>query len=230
MLTIPTLMRYWLTAFSILIVCCGCQHRTSNADTSGADATNRLNVPKWTFLAKISTIFDEAYERVPKKAYVFPALRLNAQAAPIDQLSYRILEDDSLGWFSAAPLGMELKTVVENKLRRQGFVTIPFSELTASPGDHSVLVFNIYYREASASRDNPTANPADSWTTFSRITAATFPQNLDPSQKRDLMNNELVSLFNGAALGEDVIKRSKSFLLDHLGQNRQWSESINLLN
>jgi hypothetical protein len=223
-------MKYWQIALSTLIVLAGCQHRPANSDSTNSEVTNRLNLPKWTFLAKISTSFDPAYERVPKKAYVFPALRLNAQGVPIDQLSYRILEDDSLGWFSAAPLGMELKAVVESRLRSQGFVTIPFGELTASTGDHSALVINIYYREASASRDNPTGDPADSWTTFSRVTAATFPQNLDPSQKRDLMNNELVSLFNNVALGEDVIKRSQRFLLDYLGQNRQWSESINLLN
>lgn len=223
------LMKYWLIALSISVFVSGCQHGASSGDSEDAAAASRLRLPKWTFLAKASATFDEAYSRVPTRVYVFPALRLNAQGAPIDQLSHRVLEDNSIGWFSAAPLGMELKVIVEKKLREEGFTTIPFGELTASTGDHSVLVFNLYYREASASRDNPDADPTGSWTTFSRITAGTFPQNLDPNSKRDLMNNELVSLFNDVGLEKDVIKQSHRFLLNHIGQNRQWSESINLL-
>jgi hypothetical protein len=92
-----------------------------------------------------------------------------------------------------------------------------------------VTVFNLYYAQASASRDNPQALPAESWTTFSRITAATFPKDLTPSAKRDLMNQELVTLFNRQTKGAGVIKRSHRFLLDYIGANRQWSESINLL-
>jgi hypothetical protein len=85
------------------------------------------------------------------------------------------------------------------------------------------------YAQASASRDNPQALPAESWTTYSRITAATFRQDLNPSAKRDLMNQELVTLFNGKRQGAGVIKRSHRFLLDYIGANRQWSELINLL-
>jgi hypothetical protein len=92
-----------------------------------------------------------------------------------------------------------------------------------------VSVFNLYYAEASASRDNPQALPSESWTTFTRITAATYPQDLNPNDKRDLMNQELVTLFNGKRQGPDVVKRSHRFLLEYIGANRQWSESINLL-
>ena len=104
-----------------------------------------------------------------------------------------------------------------------------FQEMVDFPEGHSVLVFNLYYAEASASKDNPSADPNSSWTTFVRITAATFPQNLNPQAKRDVMNQELVSIFNDREKGEGVIKRSAIYLLDYIGVTRQWKESINIL-
>jgi hypothetical protein len=160
----------------------------------------------------------------------FPALRLDNEGQQIDQLSHRTREDGSLKWYSPAPLGMDLKHIAERKLRQRGFLPVSFGDLTATAKDHAILVVNLYYKEATPSTDNPVADPDKSWTTFSRVTAATFPKDLNPSRKRDLMNQELVSLFNGKAKGPDVIKRSHRYLFNHIGQNRQWSESINLLN
>ena len=223
-------MKFLLIAFSSLLMLTACQTRSGDEAAATDSGTKRLYLPKWNFLAKASATFNEDFSQVPKRVYVFPALRLNAEGQQIDQLAYRTLEDNTLGWYSPAPLGLELKLIVEKKLRSLGFIPISFGDLTASTEDHSVLVLNLYYAEASASRDNPGADVTESWTTFSRITAATFPRDLNPSNKRGLMNQELVSLFNGKEKGRDVIKYSHAYLLDYVGQNRQWSESINLLN
>jgi hypothetical protein len=197
--------------------------------TSTVPETKTLYLPKWSFLAKASATFAQEQNSLPKRAYVFPALRLDAQGQAVDQLSHRQLAGGSLSWHSAAPLGAELKALVEQKLNQLGFKLITFGELTAATNDHRVSVFNLYYAEASASRDNPQALPAESWTTFTRISAATFPQDLNPTAKRELMNQELVTLFNDKRRGPGVVKRSHRFLLDYVGANRQWSESINLL-
>jgi hypothetical protein len=220
-------MKYTLCSLFLALLLCGCWHLEDAATTS---ETHTLAVPKWTFLAKVSTNFAEGYDNLPKRACVFPALRLNAQGQAIDQLAYRQSTDGSVSWYSAAPLGAELKAIVEQKLVQLGFKPISFDALTSLTADHAVTVFNLYYAEASASRDNPQALPTASWTTFTRITAATFPQDLDPNAKRDLMNQELVTLFNGKSQGTSVIKASHPFLLDSIGLNRQWSETINLLN
>lgn len=225
----PT-MKLLLIALSSLILFTACQSNSGTGAAKDESETKRLYLPKWNFLAKASATFNEQFDQIPKRVYVFPALRLNAEGQEIDQLAYRTLEDNTLGWYSPAPLGLELKLIVEKKMGSLGFVPVSFGDLTASTEDHSILVLNPYYAEASASRDNPSADVEESWTTFSRITATTFPKDLNPAGKRGLMNQELVSLFNGKEKGRDVIKYSHAYLLDHIGQNRQWSESINLLN
>jgi len=212
-----------LLGFTLLA---GCRN---GANVDSESEASVLRIPTWFFLARASATFAEGQEEVPKRVYVFPALRLNAAGQPIDQLAPRQGADSALSWYSRAPLGAELKAIVEKKLRTKGFRPMSFQEMVDFPEGHSVLVFNLYYAEASASKDNPSADPNSSWTTFVRITAATFPQNLNPQAKRDVMNQELVSIFNDREKGEGVIKRSAIYLLDYIGVTRQWKESINIL-
>jgi hypothetical protein len=223
-------MKFAFIALSSLLLLTACQTKPAGSAVGDESGAKQLYLPKWNFLARASATFNEAFNQLPKRVYVFPALRLNAEGQQVDQLAYRTLEDGTLGWYSPAPMGLELKLIAEKKMRSLGFVPVSFGDLTASVEDHSILVLNLYYNTASASRDNPAADEAESWTTFSRISAATFPKDLNPAEKRDLMNQELVSLFNGKEKGPDVIKYSHAYLLEHIGQNRQWSESINLLN
>ena len=204
----------------------GCQHIEEDSTDS---AGRKLHLPNWTFLAKASATVAEGRTQIPKRAYVFPAMRLNASGQVIDQLAHRVQADGTLSWYSPAPLGSELQVIAERQLIKQGFRVIPFSTLTATTTDHSVTVFNLYYTEANASRDNPNAAPEASWTTFCRITAATFPRDLNPNAKQDLMHQELVSLFNGKRTGTSVTKHSVPYLLKHIGETRQWSDQINLL-
>jgi hypothetical protein len=219
-------MKHTLLCIFTLTFLFGCKHSEEASDTTGS---KRLYLPTWSYLAKASATYAKGQTQLPKAVYVFPAMRLNAQAKPIDVLKHRVLEDGTLWWNSAAPLGAELKAIAEKKLSKLGFTPIPFGELTSVTTDHSVLVLNLYYREAIASQDNPKSDSTESWTTFSRITAATFTKDLNPLTKRDVMNQELVSLFNGREISVDVIKRSQTYLLDYVGTDRQWSESINLL-
>ena len=203
-----------------------CQHIEEDSTDS---AGRKLHLPNWTFLAKASATVAEGRTQIPKRAYIFPAMRLNASGQIIDQLAHRVQTDGTLSWYSAAPLGSELQLIAKRQLTKQGFTVIPFNTLTTSPTDHSVTVFNLYYTEANPSRDNPNAAPEASWTTFCRITAATFPNDLNPNAKQDLMHQELVSLFNGKRTGTSVTKHSVPYLLKHIGETRQWSDQINLL-
>jgi len=219
-------MKFALFSLFSVVLLFGCKHEVEAPD---AAATKHLPLPQWTFLAKASATFAEGQATAPKLAYVFPALRLNAQGQPIEQLAHRTLPDGTLSWYSPAPLGYELQAIAQRQLVKQGFTPISFDALTAVATDHAVTVFNLYYTQASASRDNPQATPEASWTTFCRITAATFPKDLNPNTKRDLMRQELVSLFNGKATGKSVSKHSVVYLLEHMGETRQWSDKINLL-
>lgn len=224
--TISRMMKFALFSLFSLVLLFGCKH---GAEAPDATAAKHLALPRWTFLAKASATVAAEQATVPKLAYVFPALRLNAQGQAIDQLAHRTLPDGTLSWYSPAPLGYELQAIAQRQLVKQGFTPISFDALTANTTDHAVTVFNLYYTQASASRDNPDAALESSWTTFCRITAATFPKDLNPNTKRDLMRQELVSLFNGKATGKSVSKHSVVYLLKHMGETRQWSDKINLL-
>ena len=109
--------------------------------------SNSLNIRKWTFLIKASATFAQGEKTVPKRAYVFPAIRLNKNAQPIDTLAYQLDDAGALKWISPAPRGSEIQTVIENKLKTKGFHIVSFQELSEMAADHSVLVLNPYYRD-----------------------------------------------------------------------------------
>jgi hypothetical protein len=183
-----------LIFFLALTLVSGCK-TTRGLDEDQAEVRELL-IPTWTFVAQATSTLVNGYEEVPIKAYVFPALRLRPDGRPIDQLVHAFADDGSILWRSSAPLGAELKVIVENALRDRGFRTISFGELTSGSKGHDVLVFNLYYTEAIRSSDNPEADPDSSWTTFFRVTGATYPEDLNPSGRLDVVYQELRSLFN----------------------------------
>lgn len=185
---------------------------------------------QWTFMVKASAHFAQGESQVPKQIYVFPALRLNGMGQPIDALSHRVDADGALRWISPAPGGAEIKTVIENKLRRKGFRILTFQQMTEVSQGHSVFVLNPYFTQASPLSVPEGFEVGDAgWTTFVRITGATFPLDLDPAKKKELMNQEAVSLFNESKQGRGVVKTSLEYLLDNIGKNKEWSESLSLL-
>ncbi len=212
-------MRLLILSILPILIFSACSMREPAVDEAPSSA---LNIRKWTFLIKASATFAKDQEIVPSKAYVFPALRLDTNAQPIDVLAYQIDNKGQLKWISPAPRGGEVQAVIQNKLRKKGFRIIEFQELSEMAADHSVLVLNPYYTEARPSQDGR------GFTVFTRITAATFPKDLNPAAKKDLMNQEGVTLFNEAELGPSVVKRSAKYLLDFMGTNKQWSESLSL--
>jgi hypothetical protein len=205
----------------------GCS--TSDPVSKSGESSSVFKIPKWSFWGKIGINFLEGQKVVPKNAYVFPALRMDSQGRLIDQLSHRLGEDGKLVWYSQAPKGGELKRVVEDKLESLGFTIVSFDEMTASQQDRSVFVLNLYYRPAAASSDSASSDSGSNWTTYARITGATFDRELNPSSRVEVMNQEMVTLFDRKELDHSVIKRSFDYLLDYVGINRQWSELIYLL-
>jgi hypothetical protein len=210
-----------------LFLLSGC-FKTSESNST-PEAAPTLNLLGWHFFAKIKTTYVSDSKRVPKDVYVFPALRLSANGLPIDTLSHRVDEDGALRWFSSAPRAGEIQSVIERKLAAKGFRVISFQDLMNFPKAHSVLVFNPYFTEARWSDGDAGKGVPEGWSTFTRVTASTFPMDLDPAGKRDILQQELVSLFKEQSNAPDVVKRSSTYLIDHIGQNREWSESISLL-
>ena len=203
-----------------------CSSWRDSPESVESPPANQLNFSKWTVVVKAKTVFALDRKTVPSLAYVFPALRLNSNAQPMDALSYQLDEAGALNWVSSAPRATEIQTVIENKLRTRGFRILSFQELTDSQKDHAVLVFNPYY---SAANQLPEMSGDTGWTSFIRITAATFPGDLNPQKKMDVMNQEAVTLYHSKSQRYDVIKHCSEYLLDHLGQNKEWSEQLPLV-
>lgn len=176
---------------------------------------------------KASVHFVENRETLPRRAYVFPPLRLDGAGRPIDALAYRLNAEGTLDWFSPAPQAAEIQRVIQNKLKSKGFTLVSFQELSEMDSSHAVSVLNPYFTEARAASGEADGN--EGWTAFVRVTAASFPFDLNPLGKKDLMNQEVVTLFKEKESSIEVVKRSSEYLLDFMGQRRQWSDSISLL-
>ena len=166
---------------------------------------------------------------VPKCAYVFPALRLDAAGQIMDQLSHRQGPMSGLLWHSTAPLGSELQIILEKQLQSKGFELVSFDDLAKGLGDHSVSVFNPYYKEADPSRYNKVADPDASWVSIIRIEGATYPEDLDPNARLKILHLELVALFNGKQLSSDVARHSIGYLIKNFGRTGEWTERVNML-
>lgn len=202
-----------------LLIFTGCSQREQSVNE---EPSNTLNIRKWTFLIKASASFAKDQKVLPRRAYVFPALRLDHRAQPIDALAYQLDAEGKLKWISPAPKSSEIQAVIENKLRKRGFQIVSFQELSEMQVDHSVLVLNPYFTESRPSKDGR------GFTVFTRIVASTFPKDLNPTAKKEIMNQEGVTLFQDSDLGSSVVKRSAGYLLDFMGSNKQWSESLSL--
>ena len=216
--------------FILLAVACllsACKSREP-AVASDADITS-VQMPKWSFMASANGSFQAGRTELPKRAYVFPALRLDASGQVMDQLSHRQGPAAGLLWHSTAPLGSELQMILEKQLQSKGFELVSFDDLSKGMGSHSVSVFNPYYNEAGPSRYNKSADPDESWVSIIRIEGATYPEDLNPNAKLKVLNLELIALFNGKQLGLDVAKHSIRYLIKNLGRTGEWTERVNLL-
>lgn len=225
-MTINSKMVLRILFVCMLILVIGCE---SDSQKPISDRADELRIPKWSFLGKVSANFVDAQATVPRKAYVFPVVRLDSAGNPIDQMSYRLDEADQLSWHTDVPSGGEIKVIIENKLRERGFTIVEFSEVAGAKQGRTVLVFNPYFREPTPAAENPEADLSGSWSTYARITAATFGTDLTPESRIELMNQELLSLYNGKEKSGNVKKRTFEYLLDYIGVNRQWSELIYML-
>lgn len=216
-------MRNLLLCVLISTLFAACSH-ISKEDEEVATAP-KLAMGKWQYMVKAHGTFVEGVSAVPKSAYVFPPLRLNANSQPIDTLTPRQEAPGELSWISSAPKAMEVKSVIEKKLRSRGFKILTFQQMTENEVGHSVMVFNPYYIEAR----QVDAKAGGGWSVFTRITASTFPVDLDPAKQRQIMNQEAVTLFVDESQGASVVKASLAYLLDYIGKKGEWSETLSLL-
>ncbi len=219
-------MRFFFIPITFLCVFfLGC---STTPEAEPASAPAKLNLSQWDALINAKAVYALDKDHLPPQVYVFPPLRLNQGSQAMDALAYKLRDDGALYWTSPAPHAAEIQAVIERKLETKGFEIISFQELTNIQEDHRVLVFNPYYVAAYQPVDR--VNEETGWSSFVRVTVSTFPADLNPQQKIDVMNQEALTLYQSKASEYDVVKRSLSYLLDYMGNNKEWSGRLTLLN
>jgi hypothetical protein len=228
-MTIETSKLPRMHLFSILLIVCSVYWSacSSTQDVAAPQKNNYQALSKWTSLINAKAVCATSKAQLPNKAYVFPALRLDQETKVIDSLSYLQDETGALKWISPAPHAAEIQTIIQNELRAQGFTVISFQELTNTQKDHEILVLNPYYVPAYQPQDR--VNQETGWSSFVRITAATYPGDLNPQKKIDLVNLEAITLYQYKSSEIDVIKSTSNYLIKHLGKNEDWSDNLLLL-
>ncbi|MGB0344766.1 MAG: hypothetical protein ACPGGJ_05150, partial [Coraliomargarita sp.] len=205
-----------------LVLMVGC---ASGGAPEVAGKTASFNLPKYVLLMQAKAAYAEAQGTfLPKRAYVFPPLRIDPEGRPFDALQHRTGPGGSLFWNSPAPRAAEVKSVVEQALRKRGFVIVGFQALSGASGGHQVLVVNPYFTQRLAVEDQESVERV-----FVRLTGSTFPASMDPAGKIDRFNQEAIVFFDHELAVLDVAKRVLSALVQDIGRNRQWQDRLHIL-
>lgn len=209
-------------AGSCLVLMAGC---ASGGAPEAAGKAASFNLPKYVLQMQAKSAYAEAQGSVlPKRAYVFPPLQIDPEGRPLDALQHRTGPSGSLVWDSPVPRAAEVKSVVEQALRKRGFVIVGFEALVEASGGHQVLVVNPYLTRRLAVEDQESVERV-----FVRLTGSTFPASMDPAGKIDRFNQEAIVFFDHELAVLDVAKRVLSTLVQDIGRNRQWQNRLHIL-
>lgn len=161
---------------------------------------------------------------VPAKVYVFPPMRIDPNGRPLEALQHRITTTGVLIWDSPTPRAAEVKSVVEQALRKHGFLIVEFEALTTASRSQEVLVVNPYFTKRLNVKDTESVGRI-----FVRLTGSTFPDDMNPAGKIDRFNQEAIVFFDRSLGGLDVVKRVLSNLVKNIGRNLQWQDRLHIL-
>ena len=217
---LPGLLLAPAVAFFVVMVGCA-----SDGAQEAAGKEVSFNLPKYVLQMQAKSAYAEAQRSIlPKRAYVFPALRIDPEGRPLDALQHRTVLGGNLVWDSPAPRAAEVKSVVEQALRKRGFVIVGFESVLEASGGHQVLVVNPYLTRRLAVEDQESIKRV-----FVRLIGSTLPASIDPAGKIDWFNQEAIVFFDHELAVLDVAKRVLSTLVQNIGRNRQWQDRLHIL-
>jgi hypothetical protein len=217
--------RYFLSRFLVIGICIFLSGCATGGRSEAAGKTGSFNLPKYVLQMQASATYAQSHgSHLPRQAYVFPALRIDPGGRPMDVLKHRMGADGSLVWDSPAPRAAEVKSVVEQALRKRGFSIVGFQALSGASGGHGVLVVNPYFTPRLGVEDQESIERV-----FVRLTGSTFPEDMNPSGKIDRFNQEAIVFFDHELFVLDVAKCVLSTLVQHVGGNQQWQDRLHIL-
>ena len=129
--------------------------------------------------------------KIPKRVYIFPPLRCDAEGRPEQSYTQGISEDGSIDWLPPDEKSREWLELLGSHFKSRGYEVVPYSEVLQSVEAYSVLVVSAYY-----SRPYPIGGDGGgAYSLFTRLAGDTYPLDLDPSLKRTAFNQIATGFF-----------------------------------
>lgn len=169
----------------------------------------------------MSANFSKMAQNLPTRAYVFPPLLMDADGVPVEQYINTVTDDGELLWRAPSAVSEEIQKSIEQRLRTEEFQLVTFSDVQDMKSDHSILVVTPYY---SKYWENTVGQKNEEivHVVFLRLAGATFPMSLEPDQKMDVFNQELLGFYNPEDAELDVVKLGLAMAVKYIGKNEQW--------
>lgn len=205
----------------VLLIAPGCK-TTSN---SGMGPANSLDLRPGMMRVHMKASATSGSINLPWEAYVFPPLLVDRELQPVQELVPRTKEDGDLGWEVPGSQAALYKETVEEGLREAGFTPVDFGHVTGMTQDHAVLIINSYYSDAWTDPDRE-----DVRLLFVRIIFSTYPVDLNPEGRLDLINQEAVCIYKLPANHTKAVRNAYNHLLRNLGFAGEFVRDISIRN
>jgi hypothetical protein len=212
----------FLGSFVLFITGCVTQN---GAKDSGKVNYNHL--PEWLMEIKYNVHHGKNFKNIPRKAFIFPPLVVDKAWMPLHDFHHVIKESGKIYWSSSAPWAAEISQIVDQALLLKGFRLVDFEELTQAKEEHDILVFNLYF--SNPIPEHFESGESGRYLTFLRINAATYPINMEPSEKITHLHIEGVIAFTDIEKQEYAVKQAYQKLLSELSNKGLHYESISPL-
>lgn len=161
---------------------------------------------------------------IPRRVYVFPPLKVDHEGVPTEKHIPSVDGAGQTHWHTSSPDAAGMRVAIERQLRKQGFHTVTFRELTEERDGHSILVFFPYYSGVLADKDGSKQKQ----THFVRLSGATFSESLDASQKRELINQEVLITSPVSADTVSMLNVGFWHAVKRIGKNDEWVEGYTI--
>jgi hypothetical protein len=182
------------------------------------------NDPVETVTLKLDANYAGEDGLLPRLVYVFPPLEVGQDGQPLNDYFYTESEKGLLNWYASAPESGLLRDAVMDQFRYRGFTPVSFYELTESTDDHSVLVITLYYTNplTEIKKQARFGGRVKEYMLFTRLSGATFPKDLSPAGKKEVLNQEALSRCSDQELIFPVIEQAFRYSVKHVGKNSQF--------
>jgi len=207
-------------------VCAGLLLGLMGLTACGHLRTPRIPKPKpGQITLKASAAYKRYDDRIIRRVYVFPALEIDEQGVPTEELYHSLDEKGHLIWHAPAEKSRLIQSEIERLLEKRGFRLVPYQDVLDPRYEHAILVFNPYYTSVLAEKEEDGKHV---YVLFIKLLASTIPGDLDLLKKKDRINQESLVRFHPSDDVDSVTIAAFRNAVKNIGKNEQWVEIFQL--